>query len=412
MRSLSVAGALVAVAAVGSAQAALTDNRFNPAVSLILQGKLNSYSENPDDYVLPGFQLGGEAGLADDGLSLDESELTLSANVDQAFFAQATVGLHDDGGSTEVDMEEAYVDTLALPAGLGLRFGRFYSGIGYLNRFHSHAWDFHDEPLVYRALLGGQLRDDGVRATWVAPTDLFIQVGAETLRGDRFPGGGSKQDFGDAQSLFLKLGGDFDAANAWQFGLSALWENPRDREGGGHAHGDAAGPTVAFTGDSTLYGADFVWKWAPDGNPTQRNFIFQAEFFRRDEGGNVIFTEATNAARLAYDGTQYGWYAQGVYQFMPRWRVGLRYDRLSADNRLRVADLGGFADPDEVLSESGLLDAGHEPARASLMFDWSPSEFSRLRLQYSRDDSRPDATDHQVTLQYIMSLGAHGAHEF
>ena len=40
-----------------------TANSFNPAISVILQGSLNSYSQNPDDYDLPGFQLGGEAGL-------------------------------------------------------------------------------------------------------------------------------------------------------------------------------------------------------------------------------------------------------------------------------------------------------------------------------------------------------------
>ena len=60
---------------------------------------------------------------------------------------------------------------------------------------------------------------------------------------------------------------------------------------------------------------------------------------------------------------------------------------------------------------SGLND-GHDPYRWSLMADYSPSEFSRLRLQYNNDHSRPGAADNQWTLQYIMSLGAHGAHEF
>ena len=46
------------------------------------------------------------------------------------------------------------------------------------------------------------------------------------------------------------------------------------------------------------------------------------------------------------------------------------------------------------------------------MLDWSGSEFSRVRLQYARDLSRPGAPDNQVVLQYIMSLGAHGAHKF
>jgi hypothetical protein len=46
------------------------------------------------------------------------------------------------------------------------------------------------------------------------------------------------------------------------------------------------------------------------------------------------------------------------------------------------------------------------------MVDWSPSEFSRVRLQYAQDKARADATDNQVFLQYILSLGAHGAHKF
>ncbi len=46
------------------------------------------------------------------------------------------------------------------------------------------------------------------------------------------------------------------------------------------------------------------------------------------------------------------------------------------------------------------------------MLDWSPSEFSRLRAQYNRDNSRLNGTDNQWTLQYILSMGSHGAHLF
>jgi hypothetical protein len=46
------------------------------------------------------------------------------------------------------------------------------------------------------------------------------------------------------------------------------------------------------------------------------------------------------------------------------------------------------------------------------MLDFSPSEFSRLRLQLARSRTQPDTTDNQVFLQYILSLGAHGAHRY
>ena len=55
--------------------------------------------------------------------------------------------------------------------------------------------------------------------------------------------------------------------------------------------------------------------------------------------------------------------------------------------------------------------ADHSPSRISAMADFSNSEFSRLRLQVSRDHSRPQVDD-QFVVQYIMSLGAHGAHRF
>jgi hypothetical protein len=46
------------------------------------------------------------------------------------------------------------------------------------------------------------------------------------------------------------------------------------------------------------------------------------------------------------------------------------------------------------------------------MVDYSLSEFSRFRLQLANDRSRLGDADHQIFLQYIMSLGAHGAHTF
>lgn len=46
------------------------------------------------------------------------------------------------------------------------------------------------------------------------------------------------------------------------------------------------------------------------------------------------------------------------------------------------------------------------------MIDWSPSEFSRIRLQLAQDRTRPETTDNQIWLHYIVSLGAHGAHSF
>jgi hypothetical protein len=385
---------LSAGAAESAAQPKGQTASFNPDISLILSGTAAHLSNDPEGYAIPGFMLGADTGPGTRGLSLGESELIVSANVDDLFYGQFTAALTPEN---EMEVEEAYVQTLGLPHGLSLRAGRFFSAIGYLNSQHPHAWDFVDPPLAYRALLANQYGDDGVRLSWVAPTDLFVELGGEWLRGENFPAGGAANDGQGAATLFAHLGGDVGASHAWRAGLSFLRARSEGRESGAI---DTA--PDAFSGDSRVAIADLVWKWSPGGNPRQANFKFQTEYLWRDEDGD--FTADANsvngpAVTDAYHAIHSGWYAQAVYQFMPQWRVGLRYDQLRAQEIAAGAN-------------SALFDTqGHIPRRASMMLDWSHSEFSRLRLQVSSDHSQPDA-DSQVFVQYIMSLGAHGAHSF
>jgi len=376
-------------AAAGKAATRQVSNNFNPAISLILDGKLSAFSQDPATYALPGFALGGETGPGDEGLRLGESELVMSANIDDKFYGQFTAALTPEN---QTEIEEAFFETFALGGGFTVRGGRFLSAIGYLNPVHAHAWDFADQPLVYRAMLGNQYKDDGVQARWVAPTDVFLELGAEIFRGDNFPAGGAANSGKGTHTVFIHIGGDVGASHAWRLGLSQLDADARNR-----ATGDATTPDL-FTGSSTLNGVDFIWKWAPNGNPKQTNFKFQTEYFTRDEDGTL--DPASSGTPLSYNGKQKGWYTQAVYQFMPRWRVGLRYDQLKA-NAVEVALAGTVLDKQ-----------GHDPKRTSVMADFSNSEFSRLRLQVNKDESRVNQKDTQWYLQYIMSLGAHGAHAF
>ncbi|MEW7972378.1 MAG: hypothetical protein AB2794_16760 [Candidatus Thiodiazotropha endolucinida] len=378
------------------------ESAFNPDISLILDGRFGAF-DNESDYELPGFMLGGEAGRGEEGFHLGHNELAISANVDNLFYGKLTAAIADHEGDTEVELEEAFIETVALGNGLKIKAGRFFSAIGYLNQQHGHAWDFADAPLVYRGLFGNQLIDDGLQVSWVAPTDIYLQLGGELLRGERFPAGGASNDGKGAGTLFAKIGGDMGESHAWQLGLSHWRAEVEDRTSGGHHHEGEAEEVPTYSGDSKVTGIDFVWKWAPLGNASERNFKLQGEYFIRDEEGDVIMDDGSESPEsTTYDGDQEGWYLQGIYQFMPRWRVGLRYDRLDSDNK---------GSDEEVLAEAGLDNEGHKPERITLMGDYSHSEFSRLRLQYARDDSYEDADD-ILMLQFVMSLGPHGAHRF
>jgi len=362
----------------------------NPDLGVIFQGQAWSYSNDPDDYQIPGFPMGGEAGPLPEGLALGEIEINISANVDDKFTAWLTAPLVIEGGETAIEIEEAWIETLALPAGLSLRMGRFYSNVGYLNDKHSHSWDFADQPLAYQVFLGNQYLDDGLRLRWLAPTDLYLELGAEITRGDRYPAGGAGNSGFGVHTLHARTGGDIGYSHSWQAGISYLQADAEDRASGYEDE------PLLFTGQSDLWMAEFVWKWAPNGNSKQRNLVFQAEYMWRNEDGSYSLPDGIT---LPYNTDQQGWYMQTVYQPIPRWRIGLRYDQLSSDY------------PGYAYIGTPLMPADDDPRRYSVMVDWSNSEFSRLRLQYSLDQAGIE-DDNQWGLQYIFSIGAHGAHSF
>jgi hypothetical protein len=373
---------------------ASSGNAFNPKISLILDGAYANFSSRAPQ-VVPGFLLSNDAKFRPDGLSLGETELAVESNIDDQFHGWITISLKPEGG---VSVEEAFINTLALPAGFALKFGRFFSDIGYQNHQHAHAWEFVDAPLVYSAMLGNQLGDDGLQLRWVAPTDLLVEFGTELTRGGAFPSGGDDRKGIRGFTAFAHVGGDVGLGGAWRVGLSHLRADADNRLSGD-------GVQTSFTGNSDLTILDGIYKWAPNGNPDVTNFVAQAEYFYRSEGGTVIADPTGAANSSLYNGHQRGFYVQGVYQFMPRWRTGLRYDRLGSSNSLSNPLVGTSLDT--------LADNGSAPQRWSLMTDFSNSEFSRIRVQFNRDESRPGlAVDNQIFLQYIFSLGSHPAHQF
>jgi hypothetical protein len=375
---------------------------FNPEISVILQGTAARIQQDPGTYQITGFApSGGEVGPPRRGFSLAESELWLGGNIDPYFRGQLVAALTPED---EIEVEEAFFQTLAIGGGLTLKGGRFLSGIGYQNEIHQHAWDFQDAPLAYKAFLGGRLNDDGVQVKWVAPTPFLLELGAEVGRGRSFPATDPNRNGAGAWSAFGHVGGDLAGA-AWRAGVSYLRAKPDQRPF--DDVDSLGGATVqSFTGESRLWIADFVAKW--------RDLKLQAEYFRRKEDGELSFDDSGSSALFGaltdgYKSEQSGWYIQAVYRFLPQWRVGYRYDRLDhgeVSNGIVDNGLGPAA------ADLPLLMTGHNPTRNTLMVDWSATEFSRVRLQFAQDKSRAGLTDDQVIVQYVMSLGAHGAHKF
>ena len=257
-------------------------------------------------------------------------------------------------------------------------------------------------PLMYRALFGNQLIDDGLQLNYLLPTEQFIELSTELFNGNRFPTTGNEDGGVGSYTFSITVGGDFTPYQSWQLGLSH-WQADDiiGRTSEGHDHGTVLVEIPAFDGNSEINAIDLVYKWsANDGSTDQLEF--QLEVFQRQESGNITLLNSSPLETSSYEGDQSGGYAQLVYQFAPRWRSGLRFDRLSSDNT---------GSNTTALDEAGLLELGDSPHAWSWMLEWLPSEFSRIRLQYTADDTGL-ATDHQLYMQYSHSLGAHGAHAY
>lgn len=340
-------------------------------------------------------------GLRDQGLQLGHSDLTASGPLGPWLRAHVGALFETHDGKLEKGIEEAFIETTALPAGLQLRAGRFASQIGYLNQQHLHADDFSERPLLYRGFFGGHWNDDGVRLNLTLPTSFYWMVGAEAFRGKKLVeelADGARDRKPGVATLVTKIGDDLNRNHSWQLGLSyihnrreaALEEEHEhgegEEEGHDHGHGHSHSHGAAFTGRKTWM-LDATWKWAPNGNNREQQLRLGFEAAR-----------ITDLNRFAGSNNQHEANAiSAVWRFNPSWEVGARSDWL------RVSQPHGDHFHKALLREH------------SLMLAWKPSHMQAVRLQYSRQRDAvgfENPSKRSLFLQYVIAFGAHGAHSF
>jgi hypothetical protein len=383
---------------------------FNPAISVIpdgvyyndnRQGAAGEIASGAAGFHAHGLEEGGHAhGSLERGFNLRELEVSFSGSVDPYFDAWAILAVA--GG--EVEAEEAYVQTRKFVPGLQIRFGKFFSGIGYLNRQHPHQWDFVDQALPYDLLFGGQVNEVGVQVNWLPSLPFYTLLGFEALQGEnagvsQHLGPDTAPAFGDMAGPrlftgFAKVAPEVGYAGTLQFGAS-VGRSRQHQE----LHGEEE-VMEALEGPATFLGFDAVYRYDSGREWGVGDVTVQGEYFRRWKDLAFVGTDPVPSPGPALDFTQDGLYAQAVYGFAARWTAAFRFD---------VAGL--------VNSVEGEAGAASEASsrRYTANVTFNPTEFSRLRLQYTRGDFAAESgreTYNQVWVQFQVSLGAHGAHRF
>ena len=382
---------------------------FNPAVSAIVD--MFYYNENSKEGMshikegMTGFgghgheeeEHGHDHGGNEKGFNLRHIELAFSAEVDNYFKALAIAAIAEDGA----EIEEAWGETTGLPWGLQAKAGKFFSNFGYINAQHAHEWDFTDQPLIYEQALGSHgLNDVGVQVSWLAPTPVYLLFGAEVFRGEN-----EKmyvQEESENGELPVndnpRLGVGWVKLAPFQFEKSELQLGLFGASGSHQEiHGDDPNKEY-FDGMNSFAGGDVVYKYDSGKAYGQGDAALQAEYFYRHKDLDLQGEDEK------LKGAQDGYYIQGTYGLLPRWRAGLRWEQV------------GLTNEEE---EGGVKEEYGDSWRASAMVDFRPSEFSQIRFQVSNGDYEFIEDDEimgenvwEAFVQLTFSIGAHGAHNF
>src|SRR5438094_4710023 len=229
------------------------------------------------------------------GFNARNTELAFDGAVDPYFegFANIVFKLDNDN-ETEVEVEEAFMQTTNLPYNLQLKAGQFFAAFGRLNPVHPHAWEFVDTPLVNGLFLGPDgLRGVGAQTSWTLPLPWYSQLIFASQNG-RGSTGFSFRNPGDDGMFFDRITTDREARGLQDFVWTPRWENSIDLSPTQVVLGGVSG---AFGSNETgadsrtqIYGADLLYKWnsatAEGGFPFVK---WQTEFmYRRFEAGRGI----------------------------------------------------------------------------------------------------------------------------
>jgi hypothetical protein len=370
---------------------------FNPAITVIPDGLYyydnaggGAASSIGERFRAPGADV--EAEDSPRGFSLREVELALSGAVDPYFDVWATFGIGDGA----IEAEEVYVQTRRFLPGTQVKFGQFFSGVGYLNRQHRHQWDFVDAPLPYTELFGSNLGEVGVQVTWLPATRVYTQVGFEALQGDnglianqladQYSGTLEETPGPRLFTGFAKMSPDLGYANTLQAGISI---------GRSRSHQEVDPQENVYDGTAWFFGTDWIWRYDSARPYGEGDVTVQGEYIYRSKTLDVVSVADLQDTSSQQDGL----YAQVVYGVRPRWTLAGRIDVAGLRNHI------------EALTTT--MDLG-ATTRYSVNATFNPTEFSRLRVQYNHAHVPGDSRTrfNQVYVQFQMSLGVHGAHAF
>jgi hypothetical protein len=329
---------------------------LNPEISVVGDGGLR--------FLLSDFD--PQSVKYDSGLFFRVLGLHFQADLDPYSFFKAAVEMNPE----EIGLAEAYATFTNILPRLNLTAGKFRQRLGLVQRWHEHALDQFDFPLVIPEFLGeeglcqiGVSLDLQLPSLWTDHMEITLQV-TNQMNEALFSG----QLFGPPAAL-LRWGQYFDLSPATylEIGLSGIF-GTNNRLNLENEQGQLYDEPWRTT---TVGAADFTLSWAPPEGERYRHLTFRGEVFwlgKEIEGGYL---------------SRWGGYAYLDAGLSESLTVGARGDAL------------------QLVEDEGRLWA------ATAYLTWWQSEWVGLRLQFSHRKPSEKPTEELLILQLMFAAGPH-----
>ncbi|MEN0036758.1 MAG: hypothetical protein AAGC78_06805 [Cellvibrio sp.] len=333
---------------------------------------------------LPGFLMGGESWPVDEGVGLDEINVTTRYAIDKNIYAVAKAGIHGSGKGSDhgdsVEIQHAYLGwrsdctSFCFAAEAGKMSALFSPAM----TEHASTRSFSEASLIMDSFFGRDFHDQGARILF--QSDWGVSGGVEHWRGQSFPS--TPTDNGGNNDVFLR----YDVMNEHIVASIGTWvmradaENRVDhRYSADHTHSSNTAPlfpSVGFTGTTDFYGihGSLRWNFASDWALSVSGEWVEPEadgFLQNNQRTADLLSEAKGA-----------WIQPAVH-----WRnhtLAIRAEELQVDNYLE-----GPGAPALTL-DSGLSTQGHNPERISAVWLWDYKRNVTFRFEAIDDRSLPN----------------------
>jgi Sec-independent protein translocase protein TatA len=369
------------------AQKKVLPSEFNPAIGLV--------GETVFSYRSRGSDATGSDRPGGWDVNQRSVELNIAAAVDPFAKGYVVANASADAATGEATfgIEEAALQTTALPWNLELKAGRFFGEFGKLEYIHDHELPFVNRPLALAQYIGGESRSDGLQVNWLLPVDHYVSL---TLGvGDSFGGDSpNPNNVGgfrgiDGFNFWGRLSTYFDLTPDWQaeMGVSGLI-NPHTHDRGGVDGLTGVGGVPATERERRLAGVDFQLRYIPLRNNQFNSFTWGTELLYSDN--RYLFDPdgiPGTGDEFDRDVDALGLYSYMTYKFSRQWSAGFLFDYVQ--NAANEHDITFAYSP---------------------YVTWALSHWNQLRLQYTHTDHNAESglkDDDAVYLQWAWIIGAH-----